>query len=241
MRLRSWQQPQPFCPHTVLALEVGARSLLSSKMPLLPRKRSPPTNKGLVCGWPFCGKNPSSGRRHCGACGHSATVRSPAGFSLPSTAKPCRPAARTCPARPHRGCLRRPGRCCGSVLACDHHLAGLRARVGAPCSQQLDALAPLFFSLHDLGEYEACQAELPALLAFDPGPRPRTSCSLAVVRRPRDQVVDSGACVYDPVLPDPLRVSARSCGHSTLPLAAGCWLTLMLSTVSVVARGSVFW
>ena len=80
--------------------------------------------------------------------------------------------------------------------------------MGAPCSQQLDAIAPLFFSLHDLGEYEACQAELPALLAFDPGPRPRTSCSLAVVRRPRDQVVDSGACVYDPVLPDPLRVSA---------------------------------
>ena len=33
----------------------------------------------------------------------------------------------------------------------------------------------------------------------------------------------------------------RSGGHSTLPLAVGCWFTLMLSTVSVVARGSVLW
>jgi hypothetical protein len=55
-------------------------------------------------------------------------------------------------------------------LACDHHLAGLRARVDALRSPQLDAIDPLrvHFSLHDLGEYEACQAELRALLALAP-------------------------------------------------------------------------
>jgi hypothetical protein len=47
---------------------------------------------------------------------------------------------------------------------------GPRARVGALCSQQLDAIDPLrvHFSLHDLGEYEACQAELPTLMASTP-------------------------------------------------------------------------
>ena len=55
-------------------------------------------------------------------------------------------------------------------LACDHHLAGLRVRVGALRSQQIEAIDPLrvHFSMHALGEYEACQAELRALLAFDP-------------------------------------------------------------------------
>jgi hypothetical protein len=55
-------------------------------------------------------------------------------------------------------------------LACDHHLAGLRVRVGALRSQQIEVIDPLrvHFSMHHLGEYEACQAELRALLAFDP-------------------------------------------------------------------------
>ena len=37
-------------------------------------------------------------------------------------------------------------------------------------SPQIHAIDPLrvHFSLHDLGEYEACQAELRALLAFEP-------------------------------------------------------------------------
>ena len=109
--------------------------------------------------------------------------------------------------------------------------------MGALCSQQLDAIAPLFFSLHDLGEYEACQAELPALLAFDP-----VQELLAPWRSsgdPRDQVVDSGACVYDPVLPDPLRVSAPL----RRPLGAPPRGRLLVysDTVSVVARGSVLW
>jgi len=67
-------------------------------------------------------------------------------------------------------------------LACEHHLAGLRARVGASCSQQLDAIDPLrvHFSQHDLGEYEACQAELRAFLAFN---SVQELLSLAVVGR----------------------------------------------------------
>lgn len=55
-------------------------------------------------------------------------------------------------------------------FACDHRLASLRVRVSALRSQQLDGIDPLrvHFSLADLGEYETCQAELRALLAFDP-------------------------------------------------------------------------
>ena len=55
-------------------------------------------------------------------------------------------------------------------IASDHHLTGLRARVDGLRSPQIHAIDPLrvHFSLHDLGEYEACQAELRALLAFEP-------------------------------------------------------------------------
>jgi hypothetical protein len=55
-------------------------------------------------------------------------------------------------------------------VASDYHLAGLRARVDGLRSPQIHVIDPLrvHFSLHDLGEYEACQAELRALLAFDP-------------------------------------------------------------------------
>jgi hypothetical protein len=55
-------------------------------------------------------------------------------------------------------------------VASDSHLAGLRARVDGLYSPQIDAIDPLrmHFSMHDLGEYEACQTELRALLAFDP-------------------------------------------------------------------------
>ena len=55
-------------------------------------------------------------------------------------------------------------------IVSDHRLAGLRARVDGLRSPQIHAIDPLrvHFSLHDLGEYEACQAELRALLAFEP-------------------------------------------------------------------------
>ena len=112
--------------------------------------------------------------------------------------------------------------------------------MGALCSQQLDAIAPLFFSLHDLGEYEACQAELPALLAFDPGPRPRTSCSLAS-GDPETKLLTPELASMTQFFRTLFEFLPRSGGHSALPLAVGCWFTLMLSTVSVVARGSVFW
>jgi hypothetical protein len=55
-------------------------------------------------------------------------------------------------------------------VASDHHLTGLRARVDGLRRPQIHSIDPLrvHFSLHDLGEYEACQAELLALLAFEP-------------------------------------------------------------------------
>jgi hypothetical protein len=55
-------------------------------------------------------------------------------------------------------------------VASDYHLSGLRARVDGLRSPQIHAIDPprVHFSLHDLGEYEACQADLRALLAFEP-------------------------------------------------------------------------
>ena len=54
-------------------------------------------------------------------------------------------------------------------IASDHHLTGLRARVDGLRSPQIHAIDPLrvHFSLHDLGEYEACQTELRAILALE--------------------------------------------------------------------------
>ena len=46
----------------------------------------------------------------------------------------------------------------------------LRDRVAGLCSPQIREIDPdgQHFSLHDLGEYEACQTDLRALLAFEP-------------------------------------------------------------------------
>ena len=87
-------------------------------------------------------------------------------------------------------------------IASDHHLTGLRARVDGLRSPQIHAIDPLrvHFSLHDLGEYEACQAELQALLAFEPviaRPLPKgAACADGL------QAV-SDPCSYGPSKPGP--------------------------------------
>ncbi len=55
----------------------------------------------------------------------------------------------------------------------DHRLTGLRTRVDGLRSPQIHAIDPLrlHFSLHDLGEYEACQAELWAPVIAWPLPK----------------------------------------------------------------------
>ena len=84
---------------------------------------------------------------------------------LPGTAKRCRrhlprrASSRALPAAPARRASSR--------------VSGLRARVHGLHSPQIHAIDPLrvHFSRHGLGEYEACQAELLALLALNPSSR----------------------------------------------------------------------
>ena len=107
----------------------------------------------------------------CAACGYSATVRSPVGFSFAWRGQ-LLPAAPAPPGLIAGVCTVLAGAAAASV-ASDYHLSGLRARVHGLRRPQIHAIAPLrvHFSLHGLGEYEACQAELLALLALNPSSR----------------------------------------------------------------------
>jgi hypothetical protein len=110
------------------------------------------------------------GKRHAW---HAATPQRCArrlASPLTGVVKRCRPAASTCPPGLIAGVCTVFAGSDAATVASNYHLTGLRARVDGLRRPQIHGIDPLsvHFSLHDLGEYEVCQAEFRALLAFDP-------------------------------------------------------------------------